>query len=1049
MANGSTPELEKKYTLLNNILGWLVFLTAIFVYYSTVESSNSFWDCSENISIYDKLEIGHSPGEPFLQLVQHLASLLAFGDVHKVAPVINHMASTFSALGILFLFWTITYFARKLADKTGGLTEASMYAILGSGLVGAGGFIFADSMWFSAIEASVWAASIGFTALMFWCVTKWDRSTERPENWMILIFFLTGLSIGVHLLCLLFIPAGVFIYYNRTYPNGINNSFVSKVLGWLTKSPKRQGAIIAFFSAVFILYLIKNLIIPGIVDFGFYFELFFVNVVGLPFNSGILLYGIALLALIVWGLRATKNANKPGWNTAILSFAALLIGYSCYFLVVVRAAADTPLNEGNPSNPISLHSYLDREQYGEWPTLYGQYYTAPMINTKKGASVYVKDPKQKKYVVSYVKETPIYDPKFCGIFPRMWEGEKAGGYKSWGGTDFEKIPFDDGSGKVQMINRPTMGDNLHYFLHYQIYHMYIRYFLWDFVGRQNDMQGMDPPDILHGNWITGISFIDSMIGPPQDNVPPDLAGNKARAPMYALPLILGLIGFFYQYKKDKKDTLTILVFFFFAGFAILMYLNQWAPQPRERDYSYVTSFYAFAIWMGLGVIGLFNIIADFVAKGDSNPKGIALGTIALSLAVPVVMANAEWPSHNRAHHYVAHDVAVNYLQSCAPNAILFTNGDNDTFPLWYAQEVEGIRTDVRVCNLELLGMGWYADMMNRKTYNGDRMPFSLTHDQYKDGTRDYLVFIDRGLKGFTPLDQVIDFIKSDDPNDKYMYGDKPINYFPTHNFSLKVNKEEVLKSGAIPSYLKDSIVSEIDWTMPGNIIQRNDMMVLDALAHNDWKRPIYFAVSLPSYLGLDKYMQLEGMAYRLVPIKGTGMNSAEGPRVNADIMYDNLMHKFKWGNMGSGIYIDDTFRKTIAGDMRAQSSLLAQELIHENKMDSAKKVLNLCMDSIPETTAPYDYFSFEMSQLYYEAKDFKRANELAKKVFDLFEDDLRYYHTLDKENQTYYGRDMQECEGIMERLQYLAQMNNQNDVAKDFKGRIDGMAKAGIFQQGQ
>ena len=861
--------------------------------------------------------------------------------------------------------------------------------------------------------------------------------------------FLTGLSIGVHLLCLLFIPAGVFIYYNRTYPNGINNSFVSKLLGWFTKSPKRQGAIIAFFSAVFILYLIKNLIIPGIVDFGFYFELFFVNAVGLPFNSGILLYGIALLALIVWGLSYTKKKNKAGWNTAILSFTALLIGYSCYFLVVVRAAADTPLNEGNPSNPISLHSYLDREQYGEWPTLYGQYYTAPMISTKKGASVYVKDPKQKKYVVSYQKESPVYDPKFCGLFPRMWESEKSGGYKSWGGTDFEKIPFDDGSGKVQMINKPTMGDNLHYLLHYQIYHMYIRYFLWDFVGRQNDMQGMDPSDNLHGNWITGIPFIDAFIGPPQENMPPDLSENKARAPLYALPLILGLIGFFYQYKKDRKDTLTILVFYFFAGFAILMYLNQWAPQPRERDYSYVTSFYAFAIWMGLGVIGLYGLIAERMAKGNPNPKNIAFATIALTLVVPIVMAKAEWLSHNRSHHYVTHDVAVNYLESCAPNAILFTNGDNDTFPLWYAQEVEGIRTDVRVCNLELLGMGWYADMMNRKTYNGDRMPFSLTHDQYKDGTRDYLVFIDRGLKGYTPLDQVIDFIKSDDPNDKYMYGDKPINYFPTHNFSLPVNKEEVLKSGAIPASLKDSMVSEIDWTMPGNIIQRNDMMVLDAIAHNDWKRPIYFAVSLPSYMGLDKYLQLEGMAYRLVPIKGTGMNTAEGPRVNADIMYDNLMHKFRWGNMGSGIYIDDTFRKTIAGDMRAQSSLLAQELIHENKLDSAKKVLNLCLDSVPPTTAPYDYFSFEMDQLYYEAKDFKTANDLAKKIFNLFEQDLRYYHTLDRENQTYYGRDIQECEGILERLQYLAQMNNQADEAKDFKARIDVMSKAGVFQQMQ
>jgi len=1055
MANGVSTDLEKKYSRLNTILGWLVFLVAVIVYYSTVESSNSFWDCSENLAIYDKLEVGHSPGEPFLQLVQHLVSLLAFGDVHKVAPVINHMASTFSALSILFLFWIITYFARRLADKTGGLNESNMYVVLGSGLVGAGGFIFADSLWFSSIEASVWAGAMGFTSLMFWCVTKWERSTSRPENWIILIFFLVGLSIGVHLLCLLFIPAAVFIYYHKVYPDGIQSRWAKMFLGWLTKDPKKQGLIVALLSAVVILQLIKGTVIPGIVNLGFRFELFFVNAIGMPFNSGILIYGLTLLAAIVWGINYSRKKNKPLLNTAILSFAVLLVGYSCYFIIVVRAAADTPMNEGNPSNPISLHAYLDREQYGDWPVLYGQYYTAPLVSTKPGSKVYAKDPTKNKYVVSYTKEEPIYDPKFCGLLPRMWESDKAGGYKSWGGDpkSYEKIPFDDGSGKVQMIGRPSFwGNNVPYFLHYQLYFMYMRYFLWDFVGRQNDIQGMDPPDNLHGNWITGIPFIDAMIGPPQDNMPPELANNAARAPMYGLPLILGILGFIFQYKKRREDSITIGVFFVFSGLAIVLYLNQWAPQPRERDYAYVISFYAFAIWMGLGVMGLFNIIANRLAKGNSNPKSIAMATVALTLIVPVVMAKAEWPSHNRAHHYVAHDTAVDYLQSCAPNAILFTNGDNDTFPLWYAQEVEGIRTDVRVCNLELLGMGWYADMMNRQTYDGKRLPFSMTHEQYKDGTRDYLYHIDRGLKGYTDLGEVIDFIKSDNPADQYQFNDgsgRSVNYFPTMNFSLKVNKENVLKSGAIANNLKDSIVSEIDWTMPGGIVQRNEMMVLDMLAHNNWERPVYFAVSLPSYYGLDKYLQLEGMAYRLVPIKTSGINSPEGPLVNTAIMYDNVAHKFRWGNMGSGIYIDDTFRKTIAGDMRAQTSLLAQALIKENKNDSAVKVLNLCMDSVPEATAPYDYFVFEMAQLYYGAKDLKKGGELSKKMFKVFEDDLKYYHTLDRDNLMYYGREVQECEGIMERLQYLAQANNQADLAKEFKDKIDGMIKTGVFQQMQ
>lgn len=1046
MANGASPELEKKYTRLNNILGWLVFLIAVVVYWATVESGNSFWDCSENISIYYKLEIGHSPGEPFLQLIQHLVSLLSFGNVHNVAPLINHAAATFSAMAILFLFWTITYFGRRMADKIGGLTEANMWAILGSGIVGAGGFIFADSMWFSANEASVWAASIGFTALMFWCVTKWERSTTRPENWLILIFFLTGLSIGVHLLCLLFIPAGVFVYYNKKYPNGLNKSYWLKIFGWLTKSPKKIGAIVALFAAVLMLYIIKNLVIPGIVDFGFYFELFFVNVFHLPFNSGIFIYGAVLLGAIIWGLNFTKKLNKPVVNTVILSFAALLLGYSCYFLVVVRAAAAPPLNEGNPSNPISLHSYLDREQYGEWPVLYGQYYAAPLIDAKQGAPVYEKDKKQNDYVVASHKQIPVYEPKLCGYFPRMWASDKAAGYRTWGNGENDKVAINEG-GNTQMLDKPTFSNNMHYFFHYQIYAMYIRYFLWDFVGRQNDVQCMAPQDILHGNWITGIPFIDALIGPPQDNMPSDLKDNKARAPMYGLPFLLGLLGMYFQYKKDRKDALTIAVFFLFAGLAIVLYLNQWAPQPRERDYSYVTSFYAFAIWMGLGVMGLFSFITDRMAKSNTSPKTIAMGVVVFSLIVPVVMAKAEWPAHDRHDHYVAEATAIDYLQSCAPNAILFTDGDNDTFPLWYAQEVLGIRTDVRICNLELLGMGWYADMMAKQQYKSAPMPFSLTHDEYNKSSMDYLYYYNRNIKGYIPLGQVIDFIKSNNPADKITMNDgSMVNYFPTHNFSLAVNKQNVLNSGAIPAKYRDSIPSEIDWTLPGSGVQRNDIMALDAIAHNDWKRPIYFAVSLPSYMGLDKYMQLEGLAYRLVPIKGNGVNTMD-PMINTDIMYDNMMHKFTWGNMGKGIYIDDTFRRTIAGDLRMQTSLLAQALIEQNKTDSAVKVMNLCMDSIPAKTAPFDYWSFQLVEQYYETKDFKQANMYALQIFNQFESDLRYYRTLDKEYQAFYERDIEEFEGILERLQLLAEQSKQTDLANQLKNRVDAMVKTGIIDQ--
>ncbi len=1050
-------ELEKKFSKLNNIIGWLVFLVAIVVYYSTVESTASFWDCSENLSVYYKLEVGHSPGEPFLQLIQHLVSLLSFGNVHNVAPLINHAASTLSAFAILFLFWTITYFARKLLEKNGGLNANNMYAVLGCGIVGAGAFIFADSMWFSANEASVWAGACSFAAFMFWCMTKWERSKDRPENWMIFVFYFIGLSIGVHLLSLLFIPSAVFIYYYKNHPDGIKNKWANSLLKPFTKSPKTQGIIVAGIASVLILGGIKNGVIPWIVDLGFRFELFFVNVAGMPFNSGIIIYALALLAFIIWGIRYTKKHNKPGWNMAVLSFAVLLIGYSSYMLIVVRAAAQPPLNEGNPSNPISLHSYLGREQYGDWPLLYGPYWNAPQTGAKTVGTLYAKDEKQKKYVVTSSIEVPTYDPRFCTVFPRMWEDAEnyPDGYKSWGGTDVEKLPVDEGDGNTKMVGKPTFADNLHFFFSYQVYFMYIRYFMWEFCGRQNDFQGMDPPDVLHGNWITGIPFIDAMIGPPQDNMPPELSKNKARTPMYALPLLLGLLGSIYQYRKDRGAWLTVGVFFFFAGLAIVLYLNQHPYQPRERFYSYVISFYAFAIWIGMGVLGLYALISNRILKGQVSPKAAAFAATAIGLVVPVVMCRAELPSHNRNGHYVTRATAINYLESCAPNAILFTNGDNDTFPLWYAQEVEGIRTDVRVCNLELLGMAWYVDMMNRKQYKSDRLPFSLTHEQYKDGVRDYLQVYDRGLKGYTDLNEIIDFIKSDDRNDQLQLMDgRTVNYFPTRRLELKVNKQNVIESGAIPASLQDSIPAVIDFNMPGSIISRSEYMVLDCIAHNNWKRPIYFAVSLPmsSYLGLDQYMQLEGMAYRLVPIKGGSVRYMEGMRINTSLMYDNMMNKFNWGNMSKGIYMDAVFRSTIGGDLKVQGALLSQALIRENKKDSAIKILNLVTDSIPVTTCPNDYYTFMIVNDYYQAGDTARANPLASELFNDFDYKLKYYHTLDQNAQNYYSRDMESMQDILERLAYFAQHYNQTKLGKDFSSKLEILQKSGILQpmqQGQ
>ncbi|MGP8213950.1 MAG: DUF2723 domain-containing protein [Bacteroidia bacterium] len=1052
MANGSDNLLDQKLSRLNTIVGWCVFIVAIIVYYATVEPTASFWDCSENLSIYYKLEVGHPPGEPFLQLIQHLVSLLSFGNVHMAAPLMNHAASTFSALTILFLFWTTTFFARKLVLRNGELTDNKIYAILACGAIAGLSFTFADSMWFSAVEASVWSMSGCFTAFMFWCATKWDRCEVHPERWLILIFFLIGLSIGIHLLCLLFIPAAVLIYFFKTYPDGINSKFFSIILSPFTKSKKTQGIIVAGIAAVALTGFVKSIIIPWLINFATAFEKFFVNKMNMPFNSGVLIYGLLLTGLIVWGLNYTRKHNKPGWNTTILALTVLIIGYCSFLLLVVRASAPTPMNEDNPSDPVSLHDYLDRKQYGDWPVLYGPYYTAPQVDVIDAGPVYAKDEKLGKYIKTYEMRLPKYDPNFCVLFPRMWDAGESHprGYRSWGGTDgYEKIPYTSNDGEPRkMIEKPSYLNNIGYFLNYQVRFMYWRYFLWNFCGRQNDIQGEDPQDNLHGNWITGISFLDAMRYPQEDQ-PDELASNKGHNAMYGLPLILGLIGFFYHYKKDRRNSLVVLTYFFFTGLAIILYLNQAPYQPRERDYSYVGSFYAFSMWIGLGVMALYDFATKRMKQGSEKPA-LALSFIAC-LLVPAVMAHAEWDDHDRSTRTTTRDLAIDYLESCPPNAILFTNGDNDTFPLWYAQEVEGIRTDVRVCNLELLGMSWYVDQMNRKAYNSERMPFSLTHDQYRDGTRDIVYFIeDKRVKGYQDLKDLIEFVKSDNPADKFDISGgagEYVNYFPTKNFELKVNKEEVIKSGAVPASLQDSIVPVIDWTMPGNAVYRSTLMVLDAIAHNDWKRPICFAVTTGSeaYMGLEKYMQLEGLVYRLVPVAATPANSVEGWRVNTNVMYNNAVHKFRWGNMSTGEYLDENVRR-MATDLRIQMGTLAEALIKDNKKDSAAKVLNMAMDSISEKSCPDEGPEVMFVYDFYQLKDFKKANPLAKRLFDSFEKELRYFHSLDAVNASYYSPEASRDSRTLEELAYFAQSAGQTDIVKDFQARLDKLEKAGMLK---
>ncbi|RLD39175.1 MAG: DUF2723 domain-containing protein, partial [Bacteroidetes bacterium] len=659
----------ENYTKLNRLLGWLVFLIATLVYFLTLEPTASWWDCGEYIATAYKLQVGHPPGAPLFQLLGRFFSLFAFGDTANVAMMVNVMSALSSSLTILFLFWTITMLGRKLIPRDREMSDASMYAILGSGLVGSLAFTFSDSFWFSAGEGEVYAMSSFFTAITFWAILRWERVADEKhsQRWIILIAFLVGLSIGVHMLNLLAIPAIAFVYYFKKY------------------KPTTKGALLTLVVSMIVLSVIMYVIIPGIVSLSTAFELFFVNSLGLPFNSGTMVYFVLLFALIVIGNILTIRYKKVILNTIMLSFIFILIGYSSFFILIIRSNENTPINENCPDDAISLLSYLNREQYGTWPKLYGQYYTAPAVDYKDASPQYIRDKKAGKYIITNKREgtIPVYDKRFTTIFPRMWSAQKPE----------HKRMYNQYAGNAKTIQvngesrkRPSFGDNLGFFFDYQLGHMYFRYFMWNFVGRQNDIEAQPGPK--NGNWLSGVGFIDNTRLASQDDLPESMR-NPAHNKFYFLPLILGLIGLFFQLNTSKKDTLVVALLFFMTGIAIVLFLNQYPYQPRERDYAYTGSFYAFAIWIGLGVMGIYFWLKKYMGDNKLIPAGITL--VAL-LFIPGIMAQQGWDDHNRSGKYAARDFGMNYLAGCDSNAVLITNGDNDTFPLWYVQEVEGFRT---------------------------------------------------------------------------------------------------------------------------------------------------------------------------------------------------------------------------------------------------------------------------------------------------------------------------------------------------------------------
>ncbi len=1006
----------KKYNFYNNIIGWGVFLIAAFVYLSTIEPTTSFWDCGEFIATSFKLEVGHPPGAPFFMIVARFFSLFASDTAH-VAKMINSMSALASAFTILFLFWTITHLAKKIIVKNNEITTGNIIAILGSGVVGALAYTFSDSFWFSAVEGEVYASSSLFTALVFWAILKWENvADEKHANrWIILIAYLMGLSIGVHLLNLLTIPAIVFIYYFKKYK--------------ITKPGLIKTAIIA----ILILGVIIYGIIPGTVKFASYFELLFVNGFGLPYNSGVIFYIILLLGLIIWGLYYTYKHKKVIFNTIIVAFAVILIGYSSFVMLVIRSAADLPMDENNPENVFSLLSYINREQYGDRPLITGQYYNSPVDNENPSfdKTTYIK--KDNKYVLSKVGSTYNYDKRFTTIFPRMYSSQKPehfNAYEEWANIKGTPIKITNRQGERQTIYKPSFGENLKFFFKYQIGYMYFRYFMWNFAGRQNDIQGHG--EILKGNWISGINFIDNARLCPQENLPQSMTNNKANNKYYLLPLLLGLIGLIFQYKKDGKNFWVVFLLFFFTGIAIVIYLNQSPSQPRERDYAYSGSFYAFAIWIGLGVLGIHN----YLSKKIPSKLSAILTTVLCLGFVPGIMAHENWDDHDRSNRYTARDFAFNYLNSCAKNAIIFTNGDNDTFPLWYAQEVEGIRTDVRVVNLSLLQTDWYIDQMKRKAYDSDAVPFSLTYDKYVQGTRDIVYVIER-INKYIDLKDAINFVADDNPKTKIPQA-QDLDYLPSKKFSIPVDSVKVISNGTVNPKNADKIVHSIKWDIKKDYVLKNSLMVLDLLANNNWNRPIYFAITVGSdnYLELGNYFQLEGLAYRLVPIKTVNKDGQTG-RVATDIMYNNMMNKFKFGGINdSTVYLNkNILRMTM--NFKSNFARLANALLIEGKKDSAVAVLDRCMLLMPDKLVPFDYFNILIVESYYKAGQYEKANNIAKRLSEITQDNLRYYLSLSKKYKSSIDYETRKNMSIMQELVRLSRLYKQDklnaDLENDFK----------------
>ena len=963
----------------NNLVGWAVFAVAAVVYLLTMEPVSSLWDCSEFIATSYKLEVGHPPGAPLFMMLARLSTLFAFGNPEYVGMAVNAMNSIASAFCILFLFWTITHLARRLVTRDGReLSAANVWAVLGAGAVGALAYTFTDTFWFSAIEGEVYALSSMFTALVVWLMLKWEEEADQPHasRWIVLIAYLMGLSIGVHILNLLTIPALVFIYYFRTTPS----------VTW-------RGLVGATLIAGAILLVINGIIIPYTVYVGAMFDLFFVNTLGLPVNSGMVFFALALIGGLGWASWATHKRGKVLWNVVLLSTTMILVGFSSYASVTIRAAANPPMNSNKPDNPHALLSVLNRDQYGDRPLLYGAYYSAPPADYKEKHVYYLDE--DGKYKPASIITGYTHAPEFMHLFPRMWnrsKGEKD--YKQWAAyrtkTDYvrddsgelvrdaqgrplrqevvdfgRKRTFDDGYG-LQTIVEPTFGENLSYFFNYQLSYMYWRYFLWNFVGRQSDIQPTSTT-ITDGNWLSGIRPIDELFLGPQDNLPREIAENRGRNTYYFLPFILGLIGLVYQLNRDQRNFSIVMWLFIMTGIALVVYFNSAPSEPRERDYVYAGSFYAFCIWIGFGVLAVRDFVAWLTKR--NNVAAAAVAT-AVCMGVPTILAAQNWDDHDRSGRYMARDIGWNYLMSTLPNSIILNYGDNDTFPLWNNQEVYGVRPDVRIMNTSYLGGEWYIDEMKTRANDAAGVPFSLPKSKYTYNN-DWIPVnnrIDRAVE----IGQVIDFIRSDDPRTKIALEDgTQTDYIPTKRIALPVNKENALAAGIVAEKDRDLMVDTVYINLRKSALDKSQLMILDMLANFDWKRSIYMTqIYIFQDLGLLDYLQFDGYAYRFVPILTPVDNPWEIGRVDVDYAVPLLRDTFRYGNLADpDVYVDYFLQYNLsASHARDAFARVAKELLRQERPEEAVELLDLGLERLPTSQIRFtDTNTYPFLEAYYAA----------------------------------------------------------------------------------